>query len=251
MLSFALSAVCSTAVLGWPGNLFRMSLFDADQVKPPRPCSRCQEMVAWTSLFCPQCGQSMVRPLAAKPVEVDQVAPVAEEPESEPEAEVRTTGWLRRSLSLGKKVEPPTPVPAEVSDQETQVMSLFDIEEAESVQARQSSRKAHPGVRFVLKFSQGLAVTVSDQAGIIGVKPVVEGEDGFRISLVDDTDTVAPEHAEFGVENGVFWVKDLKTVNGTVVEEPGAPAIQCIPYERYSLVRGSRVGLGEVSFTLN
>ena len=238
-------------MFGSTGNLVEMSLFDADEVKPPRPCSRCQEVVAWTSLFCPQCGQSMVRPAAAPAVLHQTETPTPPDPVSEPEPEVKTTGWLRRSLSLGKKIDPPAPLPAVSPDQETQVMSLFDIEEAENVAREKRSRKANPGVRFVLKFSQGLSVTVSDQAGIIGVKPVVEGEEVFRIGLVDETDTVAPEHIEFGVENGVFWVKDLKTVTGTVVEEPGAPAIQCIPYERYSLVRGSRVGLGEISFTLH
>jgi pSer/pThr/pTyr-binding forkhead associated (FHA) protein len=130
-------------------------------------------------------------------------------------------------------------------------MSLFDIAEAEAVAQQKKPRRQDPGVRFVLKFSHGQSVTVGNQAGVIGVKPVVEGEDVFRICVDDETDTVAPEHLEFGVDNGVFWVHDLKTVTGTVVEEPGSPAIQCIPYERYSLVRGSRVGLGELSFTLH
>ncbi len=130
-------------------------------------------------------------------------------------------------------------------------MSLFDIEQAENVATEKPARRQAPGVRFVLKFSNGLSVTVGNKNGVIGVKPVVDGEDVFRICVEDETDTVAPEHCEFGVENGVFWVHDLKTVAGTVVEEPGAPALQCIPYERYSLVRGSRVGLGGLSFTLH
>jgi predicted component of type VI protein secretion system len=90
-------------------------------------------------------------------------------------------------------------------------------------------------------------------AGIIEVKPVSDQDssDIQRITVDDDTDTVAPEHLEFGVKNGVFWVKDLKTVNGTVVEEPGARALQCIPYDTYSLVRGSTVTLGSLSFTLH
>jgi len=36
-----------------------------------------------------------------------------------------------------------------------------------------------------------------------------------------------------------------------VVEEPGSPALQCIPYDTYPLVRGSRVVMGEVAFTLH
>jgi hypothetical protein len=192
----------------------------------------------------------MVAPLptpAVAPPPTSQ--PPAEEVAPEPEA--RTTGWLRRSLSLGKKTETEAPPPAVAPEQETQVMSLFDIEEAEAVAQQKKTRRQDPGVRFVLKFSQGQSITVGNQAGVIGVKPVVEGEEIFRICVDDETDTVAPEHVEFGVDNGVFWVHDLKTVAGTVVEEPGSPAIQCIPYERYSLVRGSLVRLGDLSFTLH
>jgi hypothetical protein len=194
----------------------------------------------------------MVNPLptpVSKPTEAARSKTSPVETPAEPPAQ--TTGWLRRSLSLGKKPVTPEPETPVALDQETQVMSLFDIEQAENVATEKPARRPAPGVRFVLKFSNGLSVTVGNNSGVIGVKPVVEGEDVFRICLEDETDTVAPEHCEFGVENGVFWVHDLKTVAGTVVEEPGAPALQCIPYERYSLVRGSRVGLGGLSFTLH
>jgi pSer/pThr/pTyr-binding forkhead associated (FHA) protein len=130
-------------------------------------------------------------------------------------------------------------------------MSLFDIAEAQTVAEAKPARRANAGVRFVLKFVDGSSVTVDDRPGIIGVKPVQDSDQVFRICVEDDTDTVAPEHLEFGVENGVFWVQDLKTVTGTMVAEPEAPVIQCIPYEKYFLVRGSRVNIGEVTFTLH
>lgn len=178
------------------------------------------------------------------------------EPE-EPDTLSKATGWLRRSLNLGKKAdiqpEPDASEPVSVPEEEpTQVMSLFDIEEAERV-ATQKPRTQRAPIRFVLKFSHGPQITVGEMPGIIGVKPVNDQDpsDLQRITVDDDTDTVAPEHLEFGVKNGVFWVKDLKTVNGTVVEEPGARALQCIPYDTYSLVRGSTVTLGSLSFTLH
>ena len=152
---------------------------------------------------------------------------------------------------MGKKPVAGEPEPSVRVEQPTEVMSLFDIEEAESVATDKKARRQAPGVRFVLKFSTGVSVTLGEQSGVMGVKPVAEDDDVFRVYIDDDTDTVAPEHLEFGVEDGVFWVHDLKTVQGTVVEEPGATPIQCIPYERYSLVRGSRVGLGQLSFTLH
>lgn len=172
----------------------------------------------------------------------------------EPEAPAKTTGWLRRSLTLGKKLDQPAPVPAVPATEDlgtTQKMSLFDIEDAEAVAEKKASRRPVAHTRFVLDFGKGVSVTVGESTGIIGVKPVVEGEEVFRIFVEDPTDTVAPEHLEFGVEKGVFWVQDLKTVKGTIVEEPGASPIQCIPYEKYFVVRGSRVSMGELGFTLN
>jgi hypothetical protein len=246
--------VCSLTFARCACTLTVMSLFDAVHVTPPGPCSRCGEPVPKTSLFCPECGQSMLRP---KPTP-DAVPHDSKDPEppplpaSEPELEPNTTtGWLRRSLNLGKKPTGPVP-PAEPAPAlaETQQMSLFEIEQAKEV-AKKKPQRTSPPVRFVLAFEDGSHITVGERPGVMGVKPLVEGEEGYRIFLEDETDTVAPEHCEFGVEKGVFWVQDLKTVNGTVVSEPGAPPLQCIPYEKYFVVRGSTVSLGGLSFTLN
>lgn len=226
-----------------------MSLFDAAEVRPPQGCSRCSALVQATSLFCPRCGQSTVHPKASVPLPPPVIEEAAPAPEPEPEPST-TTGWLRRSLSLGKKVDVPA-VPPTPKDSDTQAMSLFEIEQAESVALEKTQRRAQAGIRFVLKFDDGVSITVGDQHGIVGVKPVVDADPVFRLCLSDPTDTVAPEHLEFGVEGGVFWVQDLKTVNGTVVEEPGSPLLQCIPYEKYFVVRGSRVGLGSLFFTLH
>ena len=201
------------------------------------------------------------KPTPALPEPVDPPV-TSREPEESSEAEEpdtlsKATGWLRRSLNLGKKSEITAEPPAEEAmapavDEPTQVMSLFDIEEAERVATEKPRTKRAPA-RFVLKFAHGPQITVGEMPGIIGVTPASDDDspEVQRITLDDETDTVAPEHLEFGVKNGVFWVKDLKTVNGTVVEEPGARALQCIPYDTYSLVRGSSVTLGSLSFTLH
>jgi hypothetical protein len=181
------------------------------------------------------------------------------EPEPFPEPQVNsTTGWLRRSLNLGRKPSesasekvPAVEAPSLAELHETQQMSLFDIEQAEAVAEIKKSRRPPAGARFVLLFSDGSSITVGERPGVMGVKPLAEDEEMYRICLDDDTDTVAPEHLEFGVDNGVFWVQDLKTVNGTVVREPETPPVQCIPYERYFVVRGSTVSLGALSFSLN
>jgi len=237
-----------------------MSLFDAAQVTPPGPCSRCGERVPATSLFCPHCGQSMLRPkpLLTPPAPAEPETPSVEADEETAVAEDQaaqqgTTGWLRRSLNMGKKpLEPPSPEPTTAGEvEETQQMSLFEIEQAESVAQKKSTKRSAAAMRFVLVFSDGTQITIGDRPGVMGVKPVVEGDEVFRVCVEDETDTVAPEHLEFGADKGVLWVKDLKTVNGTVVAEPGSPPIQCIPYEKYFVVRGSTVTLGGLSFTLN
>ena len=241
-----------------PCTLRLMSLFDATAVTPPLPCSRCSERVAATSLFCPACGQSMTRPVpAAAPVEPEEIPVESDAPNelSSTDPLHRATGWLRRSLNLGRKPEeerPENPAGEAGVDRPTEAMSLFDIEEAERSDSNPPRKAASP-VRFLLKFDSGLAFTVGETPGIIGVKPLPEEpEEGRqRLFLDDETDTVAPEHLEFGVKRGVFWVKDLKTVAGTVVEEPGSPALQCIPYDVYPLVRGSQVRMGNVAFTLH
>jgi hypothetical protein len=204
----------------------------------------------------------MVRPKPAPPAAADPVTPekpTEEAPPAQEEADTlsRATGWLRRSLNLGKKTDIAPPADASVvlapaEEEPTQAMSLFEIEEAERV-AQEKPRSSRTPIRFVLKFAHGPQITVGELPGVIGVKPVSDddAENLQRIYVEDETDTVAPEHLEFGVKNGVFWVKDLKTVNGTVVEEPGSSPLQCIPYDSYSLVRGSTVTLGSLSFTLH
>lgn len=238
-----------------------MSLFDATAVTPPAPCSRCREWVAATSLFCPTCGQSTLRPLPQEPTPHSESnaegneGPVTSIDDSHTDPLQRATGWLRRSLNMGRKsdiLSSPAESASVGVDHPTEVMSLFDIEEAEKV-ATSKRRKAPAPLRFELRFETGISFTVGETPGIIGVKPLPEqAEDGqHRIFFEDDSNTVAAEHLEFGLTRGVFWVKDLKTVAGTVVEEPGSPALQCIPYDTYPLVRGSRVVMGEVAFTLH
>jgi hypothetical protein len=119
-----------------------------------RPCSRCGEAVPASSLFCPQCGQSMVRPkpgtaysrscCCEPPIEESSVTP------DEPDTLSKATGWLRRSLNLGKKSD----IELELSASESlpllprrsplKSMSLFDIEEAERVATAEASNPARP-----------------------------------------------------------------------------------------------------------
>ncbi len=239
-----------------------MSLFDARSVTPPSPCSGCGEKVPASSFFCPGCGQSMLsdpdpsaklRKIAADTRDSTNDVSVFLEETPGP----KTTGWLRRSLNFGKRIpvgsaENPQDPQIISPDQDTQELSLFELELSDK--SRGEKPRAHrPPTRFVLKFDNGVQHTLGEIPGVIGVRPssAQDSPGMHRISLEDPSGTVAPDHLEFGNKNGVFWVKDLKSVNGTVVEEPGTRPLQCIPFDTYSLVRSSRVTMGAVSFTLH
>lgn len=213
----------------------------------------------------------MIRPRETPKVTIEEPASVPEEPVEQEEPRERdtlqrATGWIRRSLNLGKKplfpdaTEEPSPEGypstgetskgAPLGYEQTQEMSLFDIHQAQDVPGEKPRRLEAP-LRFVLKFDTGLSVTVGDRPGVVGVRQDTDDVELHRIYVKDPTDSIAMEHIEFGVTDGVFWVKDLNTASGTIVQEPGSRSLQCIPYDTYSLVRSSIVTLGTVSFTLH
>lgn len=76
-----------------------------------------------------------------------------------------------------------------------------------------------------------------------------EGEDMLWVSL-GELDTIDPLHLKCGVEDGLLWVEDNNSVFGTIIEEPGRQALQCIPFERYFVLRGSELRLGVHRFTV-
>lgn len=245
----------------WLCNLTDVSLFDAQAVTPPSPCSGCGERVPASSIFCPECGQSTIS-TNPSPAKVDKVPPkttdstIADSKVFERTPDPKASNWLRRSLNFGKKITAGNAENSKKSQNnsptgETQELPLFDIEHSEQPRDDRARAQRAP-VRFILQFDNDMQVTLGEAPGFIGARPpsVQDAPEMHRITLEDPTDTVALDHLEFGIKNGVFWVKDLKTVNGTVVEEPGTRPLQCIPFDKYSLVRGSRITIGAVSFIL-
>lgn len=236
-----------------------MSLFDADDVAPPEDCSRCGKPVAKTSLFCPACGQSRVTPLPA-PVdeppasepdepEGDQGAPVADQPPpSTTDTLSRATQWIRKTLGGSVEVPRVEPEPA------------GQAEPAEDPLVRENSRPSYPErlqqssrsrARFVLTDATGRSFTIGEMPGGIGSgDEAPEGDRLHWIHLTADDGSIDAVHLRFGVDEGVLWVEDANSVFGTIVTEPGRSALQCVPYERYSIVRGTTLSLGSVTLTL-
>jgi hypothetical protein len=106
--------------------------------------------------------------------------------------------------------------------------------------------------RFVLRFSTGETRTVFG-AGLIGRRPMPQPGEVFDhlVQIADHTLSVSKTHLEFGEHDGVLWVSDRFSGNGTIVRRPDDGALRCEPGRRYLVPRGSRVELAEQFFTVD
>ena len=105
--------------------------------------------------------------------------------------------------------------------------------------------------RFVLAFSTGETRTVFG-TGLIGRRPLPQPGEAFDhlVQIADRTLSVSKTHLEFGEHDGVLWIADRFSGNGTIVRRPDDGALRCEPGRRYLVPRGSRVELAEQSFTV-
>lgn len=109
----------------------------------------------------------------------------------------------------------------------------------------------HSSPRFVLTFSTGETRTVFG-TGLIGRKPLPQPGESFDqlVQIADRTLSVSKTHLEFGEHEGMLWIADRFSGNGTIVRRPDDGALRCEPGRRYLVPRGSRVELAEQSFTV-
>jgi len=241
-----------------------VSLFERDDVAPPEPCSRCGELVVRTSLFCPKCGQSRVNPLPKAPEpEPDEPAeePEVAEPDTEAEAEEeekrstlsRTTDWIIKSISRvgqGGHTDEPAEDASEGPGAEDALVETRGGGPTSSWPSRlQQSSRAQ--TRFVLATADGRQFTLGETlSGVGSAEEPPEGEEMWWISLTAPDNSIDPIHLRCGVEDGLFWIEDANSIMGTVISEPGRAPLQCIPFERYFVVRGADLQLGSVLLTL-
>jgi pSer/pThr/pTyr-binding forkhead associated (FHA) protein len=110
---------------------------------------------------------------------------------------------------------------------------------------------------FVLDFSDGQHVETAGN-GVIGRNPAVhtpgtEFDDPARVELIalPDAKSVSRAHLAFGQYEGVFWVMDLGSSNGTTISYPGEGTFACDPNTRHEVDPGSIVRFGSESFALS
>lgn len=102
-----------------------------------------------------------------------------------------------------------------------------------------------------LRFTTGEVVTVSG-SGLVGRRPMPQPGERFAhlVQIVDRGLSVSKTHIEFGEHEGQLWIADRFSSNGTVVRRPGEEGVRCEPGRRMLVPRGSRVDIGEQSFTV-
>lgn len=200
------------------------------QPAQPAPCPVCGTVAFPGDRFCGECGTALDAAIAAPPSEP------APAPASEPE--------LAPAPVPAPEPEPapapePEPAPAPEFDREWQPEPEPGVEEASSPEPAEE-------VRFVLQFSTGESVSVVG-SGLLGRNPRPEpGEAIDHIVIVSDpTRSVSKTHLEFGHDDGLFWVTDRHSGNGTVLREPGQLPRYCEPGRRYHIARGTRVDMGD------
>jgi hypothetical protein len=111
--------------------------------------------------------------------------------------------------------------------------------------------RPHMTPRFVLTFSTGEVRTVFG-TGLIGRRPLPQPGESFDqlVQIADRSLSVSKTHLEFGEHDGVLWIADRFSANGTVVRRPDDGALRCEPGRRYLVPRGSRVELAEQFFAV-
>jgi len=175
-------------------------------------CRYCGSVLQAGALFCVECGRAVV------------------------DAPDRPAPQAPVTLQAPPPQEPATPPPALDGDAE---------------RTRMMASRGH-GERYVLQFSTGESVVVAG-TGLIGRNPAPEPGEYVDelVSIFDVGKSVSKSHVEFGQEGGRFWVSDRYSTNGTVVRQPDADAVRCVPGKRYVIARGTRVEIGEQFFIVS
>ena len=198
-------------------------------------CVNCGAPLVSGAMFCGECGFS-VAPRRAVPVEV----PVEVAPEPvEPAPAVPAAPPIARPISQPPVATVPVSVPAPA-------VPVFVPPPVVPVVA------PVPVEKFVLQFSTGESVTVTG-TGIIGRNPSVEPGEfvDHLVTVVDYDKSVSKSHLDFGQDDGRFWVSDRFSANGTTVREPDREARRCIPGNRFHVVRGTRIDMGDQFFVVS
>lgn len=106
---------------------------------------------------------------------------------------------------------------------------------------------AGPGpTGWSLNLGSGIDVVVAN-AAFVGRNPAATSDFSAAqlVSVTDPAKSVSKTHALFEVDDGVLYVQDLDSTNGTFVTPVDAPEICAEPGSRIAVLPGSTVELGD------
>ncbi len=201
------------------------------------PCASCGAPPEPDDLFCAECGNPLPGDTRAiTPVPVIRPQPVAL---TGPEPAAPSVPEAAPDPVTLDPVTPASVLPADV-------VPASAAPTAADVESTRIVPRGTGGARFVLQFSTGESYTVLG-SGLAGRNPRPEPGEyvDHLVTIVDPGRSVSKTHFEFGQHEGVFWVSDRHSGNGSVLREPGAEPRVCEPGRRYPVVRGTRIDIGE------
>jgi hypothetical protein len=202
-------------------------------------CAACSAELPAGALICGECGRS-----------VSSTAPVSRHGDT---AKLDPFPWglPHESTASTEPEQPPAAV-------EPVVEAPVADQPAVAAPAVATSGRVGPagvlpmGERFVLQFSTGESFSVTG-SGIVGRNPHPEPGEYFDhvVTIADPGKSVSKTHLEFGQDEGLFWISDRFSGNGTVARDPEGQPRRCEPGRRYRVARGGRVDIGDQFFVVS
>ncbi|GAA1735976.1 FHA domain-containing protein [Microcella frigidaquae] len=221
-----------------PEPELRLSRDSEPATEPARvaPCTSCGLVPEPDDLYCAECGSS----LSAQTRIIERIPALAPLPSLLPTAPLPAIPPASSTVAAMSEAPSVPPAPAAAAPAVAVAAPAIDDERTRLVP------RGTGGARFVLQFSTGESYTVLG-SGLAGRNPRPEPGEyvDHLVTIVDPGRSVSKTHFEFGQEAGTFWVADRHSGNGTVIREPGAEPRPCTPGNRYPVVRGTRIDIGE------
>lgn len=135
---------------------------------------------------------------------------------------------------------PPTPAPVPAPTAMPNVDADFDLTGGALRRVRSA----------MITFDDGTTETIRGKI-LLGRRPPEDAEGVDATVTVDDpTMSVSKSHCTLDFHDGVLWVTDQSSANGTTVVEPGRDPIDLTPGHARTVVTGTRLIIGDRSFTV-
>jgi hypothetical protein len=226
-------------------------------------CRNCTAVLPYGAMFCGECGATVLAPrvVEAPPrprtsdTVIIQPLPPAYRPAIDPNPVIAVQPVALPSASPIRM--PPTPAQTVVESHPAERAAIPDPHaalnaELDDFEATRVVRRGQAGERFVLQFSTGDSATVTG-SGLVGRNPVAQPGEAFdqTVVILDPGKSVSKTHLEFGQTNGVFWVSDRFSGNGTIIRQPETDPQRAEAGKRYPVVRGSRIDIAEQFFVVS